>query len=302
MTSVSDPDPRVHVGYGEPNAGVGCRVGRVRLAGIAIDRLTEAEVIEQIFDSIRSSRGGWVFTPNIDICRLVGHDSRLQKLVSSASLVVPDGTPLLWAATLRGDPLAERVTGSSLIYSLTAAAAERGRSIYLLGGDPHVPARAAGQLRCRYPGLLIAGTDAPPIGFDMTDGGIDIVRARLAATAPDIVYVGLGFPKQERLAALLAPTFPTTWFVGCGAAIPFVAGVVPRAPRWMQRAGAEWLFRLAKEPRRLSGRYLVHDLPFAAQLLLSCAAERYRPRWSVTRGPGSHPAAAARKRDPESGA
>ncbi len=278
MTSVSDPDPRVRVGYGKPNAaGVDGRVGRARLAGIAIDRLTEAEVIKYIFDSIQLSRGGWVFTPNIDICRLVVRDPRLQELVSSASLVLPDGMPLLWAAALRGDPLAERVTGSSLIYSLTAAAAERGRSIYLLGGDPDVPARAAGQLRRRYPGLLIAGTDAPPVGFDLTDSGIDIVRDRLAATAPDIVYVGLGCPKQERLAARLAPAFPGTWFIGCGAAIPFVAGVVPRAPRWMQRTGAEWLFRLANEPRRLSGRYLVHDLPFAAQLLFSCATERFRP-------------------------
>jgi N-acetylglucosaminyldiphosphoundecaprenol N-acetyl-beta-D-mannosaminyltransferase len=266
--------------------GPGCVAGhqaddaarpRARLVGIAFDRLTEAEVIEHIFDTMQLSRGGWVVTPNIDICRLAARDPQLQELVSSASLVVPDGMPLLWAAALRGDPLAERVTGSSLIYSLTAAAAERGRSIYLLGGDTQVPARAARQLCRRYPGLLIAGTDAPPVGFDMTDGGIDIVRARLAATAPDIVYVGLGFPKQERLVARLAPAFPATWFIGCGAAIPFVAGAVPRAPKWMQRAGAEWLFRLATEPRRLADRYLVHDLPFAARLLVGCAAERFRP-------------------------
>ena len=109
----------------------------------------------------------------------------------------------------------------------------------------------------------------------MTDDGIDIVRARLAAAKPDIVYVGLGFPKQERLIVRLAPSFPRTWFVGCGAAIPFVAGEVRRAPTWMQRAGAEWLFRLLTEPRRLAGRYL-HDMPFAARLLAGCAAERFR--------------------------
>jgi N-acetylglucosaminyldiphosphoundecaprenol N-acetyl-beta-D-mannosaminyltransferase len=278
MTATSASGPRVGIRSSEPDAGpVGGQAREATLAGIAFDRLTETEVIEHIIDAMRLGRGGWVVTPNIDICRLTGRDPRLQELVSSASLVVPDGTPLLWAAALRGDPLAERVTGSSLIYSLTAAAAQHGRSIYLLGGDPSVPAQAAGQLRRRHPDLLIAGTDAPPVGLGVSDGGIDIIRARLAATTPDIVYVGLGFPKQERLVARIAPAFPATWFIGCGAAIPFVAGTVPRAPRWMQRAGAEWLFRLAMEPRRLTGRYLVHDLPFAARLLAGCAAERLRP-------------------------
>jgi N-acetylglucosaminyldiphosphoundecaprenol N-acetyl-beta-D-mannosaminyltransferase len=249
---------------------------KARLVGIAFDRLTETQVIEHVIDAMHRGHGGWVVTPNIDICRLAARDPGLQELISSASLVVPDGMPLLWAAALRGDPLAERVTGSSLIYSLTAAAAKHGRSIYLMGGDPSVPARAAGQLRRLHPGLVIAGTDAPPADLAMTDGGIDIIRARLTATAPDIVYVGLGFPKQERLVARVASAFPATWFIGCGAAIPFVAGTIPRAPRWMQRIGAEWLFRLAIEPRRLSGRYLVHDLPFAARLLAGCASERFR--------------------------
>jgi len=93
------------------------------------------------------------------------------------------------------------------------------------------------------------------------------VRANLAATAPDIVYVGLGFPKQERLIARLAPFFPATWFISCGAAIPFAANVLPRAPKWMQSTGLEWAFRLLSEPRRLYRRYLLHDLPFAVRLL-----------------------------------
>jgi len=277
MTPASASGPRAGIRNSEPDAGpAGGQARGATLVGITFDRLTETEVIEHILDAMRLGRGGWVATPNIDICRLAGRDPRLQELVSSASLVVPDGMPLLWAAALRGDPLAERVTGSSLIYSLTAAAAQHGRSIYLLGGDPSVPAQAAGQLRRRHPDLLIAGTDAPPIGLGVSDSGIDIIRARLAATTPDIVYVGLGFPKQERLVAQIAPAFPATWFIGCGAAIPFVAGTVPRAPKWMQRAGAEWLFRLAMEPRRLANRYLVHDLPFAARLLAGCAAERFR--------------------------
>jgi N-acetylglucosaminyldiphosphoundecaprenol N-acetyl-beta-D-mannosaminyltransferase len=99
------------------------------------------------------------------------------------------------------------------------------------------------------------------------------------AAAPDIVYVGLGCPKQERLIARVAPSLPGAWFIGCGAAIPFAAKVQRRAPRWMRRAGLSWLFRLATEPRRLFKRYVVHDLPFAARLLISSAVARVTQSW-----------------------
>jgi N-acetylglucosaminyldiphosphoundecaprenol N-acetyl-beta-D-mannosaminyltransferase len=256
-----------------PDPGGG-QIGRFRLAGLAFDRLTEAQVIEHIIEALRLDRGGWVVNPNIDVCRLATRDPDVRGVISGASLVLADGMPVLWAARLRGDPLPERVAGGSLIFSLTAAAAEHGWSIYLLGGAPGIPERAAGELHGRYPGLTIAGTDAPPIGFDSADDGIEAVRGRLAAAAPDIVYVGLGCPKQERLIARLAPSFPATWFIACGAAIPQAAKALRRAPRWMQRAGLSWLFRLATEPRRLFKRYVIHDLPFAGMLLASCATER----------------------------
>jgi N-acetylglucosaminyldiphosphoundecaprenol N-acetyl-beta-D-mannosaminyltransferase len=248
----------------------------VKVAGVSFDRLTEAQVVEHITGAARRGRGGWVVTPNIDICRLAACHPELLDLVSGASLVVADGMPLVWAAQILGTPIPERVTGASLIFSLTAAAAEHGLSIYLLGGEPGVADRAAEVLGQRYPGLAVAGTDAPPPGFDRTPEGVQPIRHRLAAARPGIVYVGLGFPKQERLIAQLAPAFPGTWFISCGAAIPFAAGTLCRAPEWMQRGGLEWLFRLTREPRRLVRRYLIDDLPFAAALLFSCAVARAR--------------------------
>jgi N-acetylglucosaminyldiphosphoundecaprenol N-acetyl-beta-D-mannosaminyltransferase len=249
---------------------------RTHLADLDFDALTEEQTIKHIIAASQGSQGGWVATPNMDICRHVRRDLALRRLVSTASLVVPDGMPLIWAARLRGRPLPERVAGGSLIFSLSAAAAQHGRSVYLLGGGPEVPYRAAAQLCRRYPGLEVAGADAPPLGFDADPLQLDAVRARLSAAAPDIVYVGLGFPKQERLIAAFAPRFPATWFVGCGAAIPYAAGTLPRAPRWMRRAGLAWLFRLLNEPRRLFRRYLIHDLPFAVTLLAAAAAEHHR--------------------------
>lgn len=248
-----------------------------RLIGFDFDRLTEAQVVDHVIRAAQAGQGGWVVTPNIDICRNVLRDPAHRGLVTSASLRVPDGVPLLWAARLRGDPLVERVAGASLIFTLTEAAAQQGRSIYLLGGKPGVPDRAGERLRDKYPGLIVAGTYSPPFGFETAADGVETVRRRLEAAAPDIVYVGLGFPKQERLIAELVPSFPATWFVACGAAIPIAAGVTRRAPRWMQHSGLEWMFRLFREPRRLFRRYMIQDLPFAAGLLVSSLAERVRP-------------------------
>jgi N-acetylglucosaminyldiphosphoundecaprenol N-acetyl-beta-D-mannosaminyltransferase len=250
----------------------------VPLAGLHFDRLTEAQVVEHVITASRSGQGGWVATPNIDHCRLVRRNEALHRLVAGASLVVPDGMPLIWASRLRGDPIPERVTGASLIFSLTEAAARHGCPIYLLGGRPGIPQQAGEELRRLYPDLKVAGADAPPVGFDADPQAIAAVYERLAAAAPGIVYVGLGFPKQERLITSFAPSFPGTWFIGCGAAIPFAAKALPRAPQWMQGTGLEWTFRLASEPRRLFSRYLVHDLPFALTLLAVSAADRLRRR------------------------
>ena len=255
-----------------------------RLAGLDFDRLTEAQVVEHIVTAIRCGRGGWVSTPNIDHCRLIQRDDTMRRLVADASLIVPDGMPLVWAARLRGNPLPERVTGASLIFSLSEAAACHGYSIYLLGGPPGVPQRAGEELYRRYPGLKVAGADAPPVGFDTDPSAIAAVHDRLAAAAPGIVYVGLGFPKQERLISLFAPSLPATWFIGCGAAIPVAAKALPRAPRWMQCAGLEWAFRLISEPRRLFKRYLIQDLPFAARLLATSATGRLRHGTGDARG------------------
>jgi N-acetylglucosaminyldiphosphoundecaprenol N-acetyl-beta-D-mannosaminyltransferase len=254
--------------------------GRTRLAGLDFDGLTEAQTVGHIIGASLRDEGGWVATPNVDICRQVRHDPALRHLVGTASLVVPDGMPLVWAARLRGHPLPERVAGGSLIFSLSEAAARQGLSIYLLGGAPGVPERAGEELSRRYPGLRVVGADSPPLGFDTDPRAIADVRDWVAAARPDIVYVGLGFPKQERLIARLAPACPRAWFVGCGAAIPYAAKALPRPPAWMRRAGLAWLFRLFNEPRRLFRRYLVHDLPFAIRLLTSAVAGRFSSRHS----------------------
>ena len=121
-------------------------------------------------------------------------------------------------------------------------------------------------LRQACPGLQV-DVHCPPFGFEADTAASEAIRIALRNAASDIVFCAFGFPKQERLMARLSPEFPHTWFLGVGASIDFAAGYIPRAPLWMQRAGVEWLFRLATEPRRLAGRYLRDDLPFAIRLL-----------------------------------
>jgi exopolysaccharide biosynthesis WecB/TagA/CpsF family protein len=246
---------------------------RVRIAGMDLDPLSEAGVVEHIINASKRGQGGWVATPNINICRTAESDPAARALLVTASLRVPDGMPLVWAARLSGQPVPERVSGSSLIFSLTAAAAANELSVYLLGGEPGVPEAAGAELSLRYPSLKVAGCAAPPMGFDESPADVAEVRDHLLATDPDIVYVGMGFPKQERLIRTLASALPRAWFIGCGAAIPMAAGAVPRAPVWMRQSGLEWLFRLINEPRRLAGRYL-RDAPYALRLLASGAVRR----------------------------
>jgi N-acetylglucosaminyldiphosphoundecaprenol N-acetyl-beta-D-mannosaminyltransferase len=151
-----------------------------------------------------------------------------------------------------------------------------GRSVYLLGGEPGTASRAEEVLRERFPTLKVAGHLSPSFGFDTRSEEYDAVCDEVVSACPDLVFVGFGCPKQERVIARLRPRLPQAWFMGCGAAIGFVAGVHSRAPAWMQDTGLEWVHRLLLEPRRLMRRYLVDDAPFAVRLLAGGVRERLR--------------------------
>jgi N-acetylglucosaminyldiphosphoundecaprenol N-acetyl-beta-D-mannosaminyltransferase len=250
----------------------------VVVGGLRFAALTEGEVVHRVRTALARGIGGRIATPNVDILRKAAADQSLRDDLERADLLVADGAPLVWAARLAGTPLPERVTGSGLIWSLSAGLAQDGASVYLLGGDPSTDGagRAAARLLDHYPGLRIAGAESPPFGFDLDRGATQRALARVVDAEPDLVYVGLGFPKQERLVEQLRPVLPSSWFLGCGAAINFVAGDSRRAPEWMRRTGLEWAHRLACEPKRLARRYLREDLPYAVRLLAGSALRRDR--------------------------
>jgi N-acetylglucosaminyldiphosphoundecaprenol N-acetyl-beta-D-mannosaminyltransferase len=195
--------------------------------------------------------------------------------------------PLVWASRLQGTPLPARVAGSDLISSLSAAAAGEGRSIFLLGGDNGTAQAAANVLRDRYPQLVIAGTLCPPLGFENDEAAMRRITAVLEAARPDIVYVALGSPKQERLIDRIRPALPKAWWLGVGVSFSFLCGEVKRAPLWMRNWGLEWIHRLAQEPRRLFRRYVIAGIPFATMLLLQSALRGARNRLKPRRPEGA---------------
>lgn len=272
--SSADPPDAASAAGDDPAPG---EPPRVHLAGLDFHALTEADCVARIVAEAGAGRGGWVVTPNSDILRLCRRDRSLHALVRRAELTVADGMPLIWASRLQGTPLPERVCGSDLVWSVAEAAAAAQRSLFLLGGGREDTAeRAAAILRERNPGLRIAGTHFPPFGFERDEAQLAAIERALADARPDIVYVALSVPKAERLIERLRERFPTTWWIGVGISLSFICGEVPRAPRWMQRGGLEWLHRMGQEPGRLAKRYLWHDLPFVARLLAGACLKRLK--------------------------
>jgi len=248
----------------------------VYLMGARLHAITERQCVDLVLDAIDTACGGSINTMNLDHLRRFVQNGDCACLHSHASIVTADGMPLIWASVLKGTPLPERVTGSNLIWSLSASAARRGRSIFLLGGAPGTAQKAAACLARRYPDLRIAGFSSQPDEFGAERGQWNSLAQTLAAARPDIVYVALGSPKQEELIETLRDTLTASWWLGVGIAFSFVAGEIPRAPLWMQRAGLEWFHRLLKEPRRLARRYLIQGLPFAVRLFRESALQRMR--------------------------
>ena len=248
----------------------------VQLMGVEIHAVTEQRAIAHILEQLSFGRGGVTVTPNLDHLRRCRDDLQFASLVAEAELVVPDGMPLIWASRLAGCPLPERVAGSDLILTLSAAAAEAGRSIFLLGGAPGTAEGAADVLRARHPSLAIVGTYCPPLGFEENETEMAKVVATLTAARPDIIFVALGSPKQEILIERIRTTLPRAWWLGVGVSFSFLTGHVQRAPRWIQAIGMEWIHRLLQEPRRLFKRYVMQGLPFAASMVADALGQRTR--------------------------
>ena len=199
---------------------------RVTLAEVEFDALSEEATVAQAIGALESGSGGWILPVNLEVLRLATRSAETRELLAAADLVVADGQPLIWASRLQGTRLPDRVAGSNLIWSLTAAAARAGRSIFLLGGDPGAGEVAARRLREANPSLEVAGLYCPPYGFERDPEEGERIAGGVRAAAPDIVFVGLGFPRAGSPDPGVAPGLPAASFVSVGISVGFAAGHV----------------------------------------------------------------------------
>ena len=221
-----------------------------------IDNLSFDEAVTRILDLARLERASYVVTPNADHILQLEKNTLMQRIYDEADLVVADGMPIVWASYLLGKPLKAKVSGSDLMPEICRRAAAEGLKIFLLGAAPGVAQRAADNLAASYPGIAVVGIVSPPIGFEkdaaLNQSYVDLIKA----SGADIVFVGLGAPKQEFWIHHNRMAVGRGVWLGIGASIDFIAGHLQRAPVFMQKTGTEWLYRLCQEPRRLWRRYL----------------------------------------------
>lgn len=189
------------------------------------------------------------------------HDSGFKHILKSADLVVPDGMPLVWLARAKGHSLRRRVYGPELMDVFCAESVARGYKHFLYGGAPGVAENLAGALREKHHNLSIIGTLGPPFR-NLTAEEDEHIVTQINDMRPDVVWVGLSTPKQERWMFEHRDRLNASVLVGVGAAFDFGAGLKSQAPTWMRESGLEWLFRLWQEPRRLWRRYLVYGAQF----------------------------------------
>ncbi len=239
--------------FGQP-AEAPVKPDEIEVWGVPYSYLSLADTLHHVDQLIAWGEPGYFITANLNYNMLTDRHPELREVNRNASFIVCDGMPMVWWSRRSGRPLPERVAGSELIYALTKWAAIKRHRVFFLGGAPGVAQAAADKLSERYPDLQVAGVESPPFR-PLTDEEETEMIQRIRATKPDIVYVAFGQPKGELWMAKHHEAIGAPVCVQIGASFDFVAGGVARAPRWIQRIGMEWSYRLAQEPRRLFGRY-----------------------------------------------
>jgi N-acetylglucosaminyldiphosphoundecaprenol N-acetyl-beta-D-mannosaminyltransferase len=238
--------------FGAPPAS---GVPRVNVLGVAVSAINMTSAVEVIEGWIARGEPRYVCVSGVHGVMESQRSEALRQIHNAAGLVTPDGMPLVWLSRLAGQRHVTRVYGPDLMLACCARSVERGYTHYLYGGGPGVPELLAERLQARFTGLRIAGTYSPPFRALEPAEDAELV-ARINAARPDFVWVGLSTPKQERWMHEHRDRLRAPVLVGVGAAFDFHAGLKRQAPRWLQRSGLEWGFRLATEPRRLWRRYL----------------------------------------------
>jgi len=234
-----------------------CTAPRSVVLGCGIDAVDLSGAVEAIEERIAQREPCQHVAINAAKLVRLQRDSQLREVIAGCELVTADGQAVVWAGRVLGRPLPERVAGIDLMDALARRASDRGYRVYVLGARPEVLERALSTLRDRYPGIEVSGRH----GYFSREEEAEVVDS-IAQAAPDILFVALETPAKELFLARHRDRLRIPFAMGVGGAVDILGGVRKRAPRWLQRLGLEWAFRLAQDPRRLARRYLVGNTHF----------------------------------------
>jgi len=242
-------------------------IPRVNVLGVGVSAINMALALGVIDRWIAQREQHYVCITPVHSVMLCHDDPDLRRIFNRSGLTTPDGMPLVWLCHLAGHRHVGRVYGPDLMLALAEHGLSRGYRHFFYGGAPGVADELVRRLQTRFAGIQVAGTYAPPFRPLSAEEDAEIVSL-INVSEPDVVWIGLGAPKQERWMAAHLERITAPVMIGVGAAFDFHAGLKPQAPRWMQRTGLEWLFRLLSEPRRLWRRYVINNPRFVTLVAL----------------------------------
>lgn len=252
---------------------------RANVLGVGISVLTLDSAVGAVMGALASGRRGYVCVTGVHGVSEAQDDPAFREVLNQSFLTTPDGMPMVWMGRLQGYSGIDRVYGPDLMLRVCQSSVAAGYSHFFYGGGPGLAEELADTLRRKIPGLRVAGTFTPPFR-PLTPEEDEALVAKVSEARPDIFWVGLSTPKQERFMAEYREKLPARLFFGVGAAFDFHAGRLRQAPRWIQRSGLEWLFRLGCEPRRLWRRYLRNNPLFVMRAAMQLSGLRkYPARW-----------------------
>lgn len=225
-----------------------------------VNNVDMTEVLKAIEQMVENNNKGYVVAINVDVVIKIENDPYLKEIVDNADMVLVDGKPLVWIAKWHRHPVKAKISGSDLVPLLCKRAADKGYSIFIIGGKEGIAEQAKQNLEKTLPRIKIIGTYAPPLGFEKNESELEKINNIINAVRPDLLIVCFGCPKQEKWIYENYQKYDAKVSICAGATVDFLAGNVNRAPKWMSEHGLEWFYRFLMEPKRLFKRYFVDDL------------------------------------------
>ncbi len=251
-------------------------IPRFHVLGVSVSAMDLRIAVEAILESARERRKGYICVTGVHGITEAQADPEFRRILNESFLNTTDGMPLVWLGRHYVKPEVQRVYGPDLMFAMFNATRALPFRHFFYGGAPGVAEELKAKLQARFSGVQIAGTFTPPFR-PLNPDEEAALSAQVRAAKPDLMWIGLGTPKQERFMAEYLPRLDVTLMAGVGAAFDFHSGRVKQAPVWMQRSGMEWFHRLCSEPRRLGRRYLINNPLFLWRVALQLAGIRQYP-------------------------